>query len=73
MSRALLLSVRPVCAGVMTERRLRRFAAVSLMFLQALPSCSTRSPDKAVLGIMCVESLIRSTAAEIWRDYSRSE
>jgi predicted transcriptional regulator len=72
MNRALLLSVRPRFAqalldGTKTAEIRRRFPDVPAGTTVVLYSSS---PDKAVLGTMCVESLIRSTAAEIWRDYS---
>lgn len=72
MNRALLLSVRPRFAqalldGTKTAEIRRRFPDVPADTTVVIYSSS---PVKAVLGTMRVESLIRSTAAKIWRDYS---
>ena len=72
MSRSLLLSVRPrfaqaLLAGTKTVEIRRRFPDVPVGMTVVIYSSS---PDKAVLGTMRAEALIRSTATGIWRDYS---
>lgn len=72
MSRSLLLSVRPRFAralleGTKTVEIRRRFPDVPADTTVAIYSST---PDKAVLGTMRSAGLIRSTPAQIWRDYA---
>lgn len=72
MSRSLLLSVRPrfaraLLGGTKTVEIRRRFPDVPADTTVAIYSST---PDKAVLGTMRSAGLIRSTPAQIWRDYS---
>lgn len=72
MTRTLLLSVRPRFAqallqGTKTAEIRRRFPDVSAGTTVVIYSSS---PEKAALGTMRVRSFIRSTAADIWNDYS---
>ncbi len=72
MSQSLLLSVRPrfaqaLLAGTKTVEIRRRFPDIPAGMTVVIYSSS---PEKAVLGTMVAEELIRSTAADIWRDFS---
>lgn len=72
MSRTLLLSVRPrfaamLLAGTKTAEVRRRFPEIPVGMTVVIYSSS---PEKAVLGTMTVQKLVRSTAAGIWGDYS---
>lgn len=72
MSRALLLSVRPrfaqrLLAGTKTAEVRRRFPMVPPGTTVVIYSSS---PDKAVLGTMRAQGLVRGSEASIWRDYS---
>lgn len=72
MSRPLLLSVRPrfaraLLGGTKTVEIRRRFPDVPADTTVVIYSST---PDKAVLGTMRSVGLVRSTPAQIWRDYS---
>lgn len=72
MSRVLLLSVRPrfaqsLLAGTKTAEIRRRFPRVPEGMAVIIYSSS---PEKSILGTMRVRRLVRTTAEEIWRDYS---
>jgi len=72
MTRALLLSVRPrfaqgLLAGTKTVEVRRRFPNIPEDTTVVLYSSS---PDKAILGTVRTRRLVRSDAAEIWRNYS---
>ncbi len=72
MSRSVLLSVRPRFAhallrGTKTVEIRRRFPDVPADTTVVIYSST---PDKAVLGTMRSAGLVRSTPAQIWRDYS---
>lgn len=74
MTRSLLLSVRPrfaqaLLGGTKTAEIRRRFPDVPAGMTVVVYSSS---PEKAVIGTMQAEALIRSTAAAIWRDYSEA-
>jgi predicted transcriptional regulator len=72
MSRVLLLSVRPrfargLLGGTKTAEIRRRFPDVPEGMVVIIYSSS---PEKSVLGTMRVRRLVRTTAEEIWRNYS---
>lgn len=72
MSRVLLLSVRPrfahgLLSGTKTAEIRRRFPDIPSGMKVIIYASS---PEKAILGTMRVQRVVRSNADDIWRDYS---
>lgn len=72
MSRVLLLSVRPrfargLLSGTKTAEIRRRFPDIPPGMTVIIYSTS---PEKAILGTMRAQRVVRSNADDIWRDYA---